>query len=594
MVQTISDDFSLDGVLSEAGNKLVIIDFYADWCGPCRQIAPFIEEMSRKYEQVVFLKVNVDLCQQTSNRFEVEGVPTFLCIVNSQEVDRWVGANPETLERKIVECLQRNGSADPERIATPEERAFLQKYVQYVEMMDVYEDDVARTLAISLIPIDELKRQSQLNGVVNTFELVKNLLRWFKTEFFQWTDSPNCDFCGKPTMKGAVKSDLPTSEEEECGANRVELYRCDTCKQETRFPRYNDPTKLLETRCGRCGEWANCFTLCCRALDLETRWVHDESDHVWNEVWINELDRWVHCDPCENVIDTPLLYERGWGKKLSYVIAVSLDHVRDVTWRYTFDHLAVIKRRTICRESILRNFIRKLNARLERTLSEDRKKELDRRYINELVEFLSPNVQERSGSSSESQGRITGSKEWRQERGEMGDGVTRKPVILELSEQEKASKTFRLEYYCSRDEYVRGSEILKGWKTFVNDYKHVFRKVETDWNMSYLCREEGVSHGEISWVLDLNGLSAESIRIELNGMQKFEKGIVNAIVCCGDACNLLPENGILNLENVEGGHVEIKVMFSGDEGPLAWQHAQLFRTPLASSNPSMKLLIKLR
>lgn len=64
----------------------------------------------------------------------------------------------------------------------------------------------------------------------------------------------------------------------------LKVYVCNNCRTNVPFPRYNDVAKLLETRRGRCGEWANCFTFLCRVLGWDARFVFDETDHVWTEV----------------------------------------------------------------------------------------------------------------------------------------------------------------------------------------------------------------------------------------------------------------------------------------------------------------------
>ena len=145
---------------------------------------------------------------------------------------------------------------------------------------------------------------------------LRALLAWFKFEFFSWCHQPACEATGGPTEHCGMGH--PTAEERAGGAGRVELYRGPT-GHVTRFPRYNVPSVLLRTRRGRCGEFANCFTLCCRAVGFDARWVLDVTDHVWTEVYLPSRACWVHADPSENVLDAPLMYERGWGKKLSYV-----------------------------------------------------------------------------------------------------------------------------------------------------------------------------------------------------------------------------------------------------------------------------------
>ena len=90
----------------------------------------------------------------------------------------------------------------------------------------------------------------------------------------------------------------------------------------------------------------------------ESREVHDFTDHVWTEVWISDLQRWVHMDSCENSFDQPLLYEDGWGKKLTYCFAVSNIEVVDVTKRYVIDPYFNKIRRTKVNEEWLDDFLK--------------------------------------------------------------------------------------------------------------------------------------------------------------------------------------------------------------------------------------------
>lgn len=166
------------------------------------------------------------------------------------------------------------------------------------------------------------------------------------------------------------------------------MHRCNDCEQFTPFYRYEDLSILLETREGRCGEWASVFTLLCRVMGWNARLVVDRTDHVWTEVYSIAQNRWLHCDPCENTCDNPLVYESGWGKKLSYIIAYSCDEVQDVTWRYSSDHQNILSSRRECsEEDLIKLLIRLRNYKLQQ-FSPAKRKFLTNRTILELVELM--------------------------------------------------------------------------------------------------------------------------------------------------------------------------------------------------------------
>lgn len=100
-VRVIATDAEFDPELTNAGTKLVVVDFFATWCGPCRNIAPVFVQLSQKYPKAVFLKVDVDQCQETAQSQGVSAMPTFIFYRNKVKIDSQRGADPNALEEKI-------------------------------------------------------------------------------------------------------------------------------------------------------------------------------------------------------------------------------------------------------------------------------------------------------------------------------------------------------------------------------------------------------------------------------------------------------------------------------------------------------------
>ena len=86
-------DSTFNDIVSD--NPLVVVDCWAPWCGPCRMIAPVIEELSTQYEDVKFGKLNTDENLEISRKFQIMAIPTLLFFKNGELVERVTGVVPK-------------------------------------------------------------------------------------------------------------------------------------------------------------------------------------------------------------------------------------------------------------------------------------------------------------------------------------------------------------------------------------------------------------------------------------------------------------------------------------------------------------------
>ncbi|CAH1276462.1 unnamed protein product [Diabrotica balteata] len=101
MVHHIKDKDDLEAKFTEAGGNLVVLDFSAAWCGPCKMISPKLDELATEYPNVIIVKIDVDECEDLAMEYNIKSMPTFIFLKNRQEIANFSGANYERLKQTI-------------------------------------------------------------------------------------------------------------------------------------------------------------------------------------------------------------------------------------------------------------------------------------------------------------------------------------------------------------------------------------------------------------------------------------------------------------------------------------------------------------
>jgi thioredoxin 2 len=96
------DDATFDRVIAET-EVPILVDFYADWCGPCKMMAPAVETLAREsVGRALVAKLDTDAAQRTASRFQIRGIPTSIVFKNGREVKRQTGAVPLATLRAML------------------------------------------------------------------------------------------------------------------------------------------------------------------------------------------------------------------------------------------------------------------------------------------------------------------------------------------------------------------------------------------------------------------------------------------------------------------------------------------------------------
>lgn len=93
-------------------SDLVMVDFWAVWCGPCQMVAPVVEELAKEYDgKLKVMKLNTDEAPEIAGRYQIMSIPTILFFKNGQQVEKLIGVRPKPQFKQIIDTLLSEHSA---------------------------------------------------------------------------------------------------------------------------------------------------------------------------------------------------------------------------------------------------------------------------------------------------------------------------------------------------------------------------------------------------------------------------------------------------------------------------------------------------
>lgn len=89
--------------INEINEGLVLVDFYAEWCGPCKMLSPILEQINNENENVKIIKVNIDDSRFLAKYYQIQSIPTLILLKDGQFLNRMTGFRPKKMIEELIE-----------------------------------------------------------------------------------------------------------------------------------------------------------------------------------------------------------------------------------------------------------------------------------------------------------------------------------------------------------------------------------------------------------------------------------------------------------------------------------------------------------